>query len=437
MREFEEHIGAGFYTENRSVVEGMRQCINYAPLMVLALLVYLGIRSTWIFPGTGLEISLVRSPLWHSGYFGWYDVLLAGSFCLSVLGKSISIGKKNVDFLLVLALVVFLSFINGSRLGWEYLIDACLFLLRFSIVFCLSVQLVRRLGTEAIESFVITVFVILAVSALFVYSLQFGKFNRIYASGMTVASFGQLAAVISFIALFRRYRLLLVVAIIFLLLTFSRTSIIAFVFLTIVFLFRAKRLSFLAKLKHSIPVVLFLIISTFLLIKYGGPEFQFVLNDRLNTKQIATFNNRDSIWENGWYLLRSGYIPLTGVGFNAAPSLFSINSFSFAEDERDLHPASFHSIFLEYGFGLGIFSLIVFYFIFKRIVESFIYHDHMVFFIFTFFLITQALDFTFYRPKEVIVWSLILGLAEGQWRVRRTLLRANSKFLNETSPVTY
>jgi len=31
-------------------------------------------------------------------------------------------------------------------------------------------------------------------------------------------------------------------------------------------------------------------------------------------------------------------------------------------------------------------------------------------------LMSQSGDFTFYRPKELIIWSLMLGLAEGQWR---------------------
>ena len=36
------------------------------------------------------------------------------------------------------------------------------------------------------------------------------------------------------------------------------------------------------------------------------------------------------------------------------------------------------------------------------------------FFIFAFFLLSQSVDFTCYKPKEVIIWSLmLLGLPKG------------------------
>jgi hypothetical protein len=416
MEQIEAYSGGLISADKRgAIIGGLKQCINCAPLPVFVLFIYMALRSSWLFPEQS-DLASIRSPLWHNAYLGWCDLLLAGSMCLSVLGRSISLTKKNLDFLLVLSLIILLSFINGSKLGSDYIIDASVSFLRFGIAFILSIQLVRRLGAHAVESFLIGLFMVLALSALFVYSLQFGKFNRIYASGMSVASFSQVAAVVSFIAIFRRYKYLLLISTPFLLLTFSRISIAAFLFLTIIFLVRSKRASFLTRVKYLVPIIGFLIIATFSLIKYGGPQFTFLVTDRLNTKQVSNLNNRSSIWENGWYLLRSGYVPVSGVGFNAAPSLFSINSFSFEEEDRDMHPVSFHSIFFEYGFGFGIFSLFIFYYLIKRVVQSFIHRSHLAFFIFSFFLISQSLDFTFYGPKEVIIWSLFLGLGEGLWR---------------------
>src|SRR5712691_3510461 len=153
---------------------------------------------------------------------------------------------------------------------------------------------------------------------------------------MSVASFSQAAAVISFIGMFRRYKYVLLISIPFLLLTFSRTTIVAFLFLTIFLLFRANRGLFLTKVKYLIPIITFLMIATFLLVKYGGPQFNFLMTDRLSAKQVSNLNNRTSIWENGWYLVRSGHVTVTGVGFNAAPSLFGVNNFTF--EEADKHP---------------------------------------------------------------------------------------------------
>ena len=58
------------------------------------------------------------------------------------------------------------------------------------------------------------------------------------------------------------------------------------------------------------------------------------------------------------------------------------------------------------------------------------YRCYPSFFIFAFFLLSQSVDFTCYKPKEVIIWSLMLGLAEGQWQSERERQRkvAHTRF---------
>ncbi len=46
--------------------------------------------------------------------------------------------------------------------------------------------------------------------------------------------------------------------------------------------------------------------------------------------------------------------------------------------------------------------------------------------IFSFFLLSQSLDFTFFRPKEIVLWALMLGLAEGEFQLQgRSFKRAD------------
>jgi hypothetical protein len=271
-----------------------------------------------------------------------------------------------------------------------------------------------RLGIEATESILMILFVILAISALFVYRLQLGSFNRIYAAAMTVASFSQVSVIVCLIALLRKYNKMILFSLLFLLLTFSRTSIVLLLFLFAIY---CRKLPVTTTLKYFSIMIGFTIFAIFMLLNFGGDIFASVIADRTDAEGISTLSSRDVIWKHALELLDSGYIPLFGVGWNATPSVIIKTNLSFISKDSVYYPPQFHSILIEYGFGLGISSLFIWFCLIKRIWQTFYHHCYPAFFIFAFFLMSQSVDFTFYRPKVLIIWSLMLGLAEGQWRV--------------------
>jgi hypothetical protein len=219
------------------------------------------------------------------------------------------------------------------------------------------------------------------------------------------------------LAFWREYKFFLLVCLLFLALTFSKTSILIFLGL-ILFQLRTK----LAKLG------LFILLGVSGLIYFLGnllgQHFFSFFTIYTSLKQILSLSGRTEIWNYAGHLLETGQIPILGLGFNAASFLILSNNFyllwnddTYLVNTTYYYLPTFHSIWIEYGFGLGILSVIIFGLILKRIWQTFYYQSQPAFFIFTFFLLCQSIDFTFYRPKEVVIWSLILELAEGQWRV--------------------
>jgi len=391
------------------IVENFKKCLKLVPMPVISLIVYISLRSTDMFPdGEPL------SNLWHPIYLGWYDFLLGFSIALSIINGIIKLDMKDLLFILALVSIISLSFLNGIELGNQYILDTIVCLLRFLLSFYLAKGLVCRLGIQTTESLLIILFIILALSALFVYQQQLGKFNRIYAAAMTVASFSQVCVIACLISLLRQYNKMVLFSLIFLVLTFSRTSIF---FLLLLFMVYSRKLPLITTIKYYTLMICLGIFMIFMLLNFGGDLFASVIAERTDAEGISTLNSRDVIWKHAWELLDSGYIPLFGVGWNATPSVIVNTNLSFISEDRVYYPPHFHSILIEYGLGLGISSLFIWFCLIKRIWQTFYHHCYPAFFIFAFFLMSQSGDFTFYTPKVLIIWSLMLGLAEGQWRV--------------------
>ena len=393
------------------MLKDFKKCFFYAPLPVISLVIYMGLRSSVIFPDD-LLIASDRQPLWQQAYLGWYDGLFLLSIVVSFALGSLKLFKANFVFIWTLALTIFLSLFNALTVEPEIAIDATVYFLRFALTFSLSVWLVRRLGSQAVESLIICLFIILAITALFVGSLQFRTFNRLYASAMTVASFSQVAVVVCFIALIRKYNTLLGVTLCFLLLTFSKTSIL----LLLILLGVHFRRYIFGIIKYLVVIFLIFASGVFTLLQVANPIFTSFFSRYVDSDSLLSASGRLPLWEYATHLLQSGKVPLLGVGFNAASSLFVLNNINYVENGEIYYNQHFHSILIEYGLGLGILSIFIFFFLFRRIWQSFHAHGHVSFLIFSFFLLSQSIDYSFYRPKEVIIWSLILGLAEGKWK---------------------
>jgi hypothetical protein len=399
------------FKSNKSsgILEDFKKCLKLAPMPVISLIIYMSLRSSDMLPNIEK-----LSNLWHPIYLGWYDFLLGASIVISIINGIIKLDKEDVLFILSLLSIISLSFLSGIELGNQYILDTIVFLLRFLLSFYLAKGLVFRLGIQATENLLIIVFIILAISALFVYQLQFGTINRIYAAAMTIASFSQVCVIVCLIALLRQYNKMVLFSLMFLLLTFSRTSIL---FLILLFMIYSRELSLTTTIKYYILIIGFATFTIFMLLNFGGDIFSSLIADRTDSEEISTLNSRDAIWVNGLQQIASDSIPLFGVGWNATPSLIIKTNLSFIHDDTVYYPPHYHSILLEYALGLGISSLFIWFFLFKRIWQTFYHHCYPAFFIFAFFLMSQSGDFTFYRPKELIIWSFMLGLAEGQWRL--------------------
>ncbi len=414
------------WRESLTIIKGFRQCLEVAPLPVISLIIYVTLRSSSIFPDELFFVAVSpqiaqKPPLWQPAYFGWYDILLFFSIGISFTLGSIKVFKQNLVFILTLALIIILSFVHGLIFGYGFILDAVIYFFRFTFTFCLAVWLVKCVGSKATESLAIALFILLAITALFVYTLSYPQSLRMYASGMTTASFSQVCVIVCLLSFWRRYYLYLLISLIFLVLTFSKTSILI---LLILILFQIQTKIF--KVAKFVALVLVgFALAFYLLTNLFGQNFLSFLAVYTSFKQLLTLSGRTEIWNYAGYLLQSGQIPLLGVGFNAASSLILSNNFyilwndfTYLVNTTYYYPPTFHSIWIEYGFGLGILSFIIFGLILKRIWQTFYYQCHSAFLIFAFFLLCQSIDFTFYRPKEAIIWSFILGLAEGQWRVR-------------------
>jgi O-Antigen ligase len=395
--------------KSSGVFEDFKKCLKLAPLPVISLIVYMSLKSTQIFPD-----DRQLTNLWHPAYLGWYDFLLGGSIAISTINGAVKLDVKDLLFILSLVTIVCLSFVNTEELGNEYILDSIVCLLRFLLSFYFAKSLVIRLGSETTESMLIILFIILAISALFVYRLQFGSFNRIYAAAMTVASFSQVSVIVCLIALIRNYNKMILFSLIFLFLTFSRTSILL---LFLLFMVYSRKLPLTTTIKYYSIMIGFIIFAVFMLLTVGADIFASVIADRTDTEELATLNSRDAIWKHALMIMDSGYIPPFGVGWNATPSLIVNTNLSFINKDEAYYPPHFHNIVIEYACGLGISSLFIWFCLIKRIWQTFYHHCYPAFFIFAFFLMSQSGDFTFYRPKELILWSLMLGLAEGQWSV--------------------
>ncbi|NJO99125.1 MAG: hypothetical protein HC764_26645 [Pleurocapsa sp. CRU_1_2] len=92
------------------------------------------------------------------------------------------------------------------------------------------------------------------------------------------------------------------------------------------------------------------------------------------------------------------------------------------DGEGEYTPPHYHSIVIEYLLSLGIFAFAIFFYFIKRIWQTFQRNCSPAFFIFAFFAISQAMDYTIFPPKEIIIFALMLGLAEGQLTFQNKIL---------------
>ncbi|MEN9519337.1 MAG: O-Antigen ligase [Cyanobacteriota bacterium] len=391
--------------------QDFQQCLKISPLPIISLLLYMGLKSTTILPGGLHEVN----GAYHPAYLGWYDFVLGYAIIFSFITGSPKLKLKDFFLGLVILFIISASWVNSYQADKMFIVAGLVCFLRFFLVFTFAKALVRQLGYQTAESVLLFVYAIIAVSAILWYSLQFGTVqNRMAASAMTSASFGQVSGIICLVFYAKKHYLALFFSFIFLFLSFSRTSLLLFLMLIII---QNRRLIPLNLVKYVLVFLLLGIVGITILQKYGGKETQVVLKSRFSTEEVSQLNGRNEIWAKAIEQFKEGEVPLTGVGFHMTPTLIQNNNLKLykSEDAGGYSPLPhFHSILVEYSLSLGIFAFVIFFYLIKRIWQTFQHNCSPAFFIFAFFLLSQVIDYTFYPPKEIIIFALMLGLADGQ-----------------------
>ena len=392
------------------IVGDFQKSLTVVPLPIAALILYFGLRSTTILPGGIHEFN----GMYHPAYLGWYDFVLGYAIVFSFVTGALKLELKDSIAGLLMLLIISVSWVGTYQQDKTFIIDGIACFLRFFLVFVFAKSLVGRLGYRTAESVLLSSFGILSLSAMLWYSLQFGTENRMAASAMTPASFGQVSAVVCLIFYGKKCYPLLFYSFIFLFLSFSRTSILLF-FLVIVI--QNRKIIPLNLIKYILAFVLLAAIGIVVMTKYGGQGTEVVLESRFSYEEFANLNGRTNIWNHALELIEHGDIPLFGVGFHMTPSLIQETNLKFFRFYSNTFyiPPHFHNILIEYGLGLGVWALVIFIYLMRRIWQTYTNKCNPAFFIYFFFLCSQTIDYTIFTPKEIVIFALMLGLAEGQW----------------------
>lgn len=394
---------------------GFRRCLVAVPLPIIALMLYLGLRSSTILPYGLHQVN----GIYHPAYFGWYDFVLAYSIVFSFFTGSLQLKIKDLLPVLVGFCIISISWISTYEADRTFIIAGLICFCRFAIVFVLGKALVRKLGYRTAENILLALYGILAVSAVLWYSIQFGGVqNRMAASAMTSASFGQVSAIMCLIFYARKYYSALFFSFIFLFLSFSRTSLLLFLLLIFI---QNRRLIPLNLIKYVVGFVFLVIIGVMLMQQYGGEQTQVVLESRLSMEEVSNLNGRSEIWSIAIDQIEKGEVPWTGVGFHMTPSLIKDTNLKFIQyhDVGYFIPSHYHNMLIEYTLSLGVLALIIFLFLITRIWQTFRLNCCPAFYIYAFFFFSQAMDYTIFAPKETVIFAIMLGLAEGQFEFQR------------------
>lgn len=389
--------------------EQIRRIFQVAPLGATALVVYATLKSSVVLASDAEAIG------WHPGHFGWYDVMFFGATAVTVGSSRLRPSRGFWTLVVALFAATSISYAaNDIALFSAPGFDGFVILARLMAGIVLGYVIQRAAQPEGMEAFVGLLVALLAASSLFVFDLMRETgFVRFFAAGMTVASFSQILAVAALIGYYRHKRMLLVASLVFLLFTFSRTSTLALLLVVGVGWLRntgAHR----PLLRRALPwataaVILFLVLAR-------SPVFERTIEGVINPVQIQTLHDRDIIWAHGIALIVNEQVGPFGVGFGRTPQLLEPLG---AIGESDDFVPSFHTLGLELALGLGLLAIVFLLPLAIRVIQAWRNRAQLTFAIYGVFLITQFADFTLYRPKELVLWGFVLGIAEADLAMRR------------------
>ncbi len=396
-------------------------CLRTTPLAVLALAAYISVPSSVLFPEDYAVIS--RTTPWFVSYFSAFDVALFGGLFLTSAFLKLRPSRQGATFLFLGLIAVVVSLLASPDLPSGALFDGLIHFFRFACVFSFASGSTKLFGPRQSESLFLFLYAILCASAVVVYHLTFEtSMGRIYASGLGVGSFAQVSVVACLIAIVRRQFVVLAVASVFLVLTFSVTATVMFmVIVAFIPLIESHDGALPLHAKPSMRplqqvfVVGTLVVGVAIAASLAIGDVGYNVGYNLKAADAADGHGRKEIWLFALRLLRSGHVGVFGLGFFRTTGCFQDNQLLGQYADSSVENVHFHSIIFEGIIGLGVLCLPLFWMFFRRIWITYRTRQYLPCAIFLFFLLTLSVDFTMYRPKELIMWAFILGIADGQF----------------------
>lgn len=391
-------------------------------MAVLALAAYVATSSSTLFPEDCFVIT--RTVPWFVSFFNGFDVALFVCLPLTAAFLGLRPSRQGTMFLCVAFVAIIVSLLASTNLPYEALFDALVHFLRFATVFVFASGSTRLFGPRQTESVFLLLYAILCASAIVVYQLTFEtSMGRIYASGMGVGSFAQVSVVACIIAIVRRQFVVLAVSSVFLVLTFSVTGAVMFMMVVACIPLTESPGSALPlnakpsmRPLQQVFVVGALVVGVAFATSLAIGDVGYNVGYNLKAEDAADGHGRKEIWLYALRLLRSGHVGVFGLGFFRTTGCFQDSQLLGQYADSSVENVHFHSIIFEGIIGLGVLSLPLFWMFFRRLWITYWTRQYLPCAIFLFFLLTLSVDFTMYRPKELIMWAFILGIADGQFR---------------------
>ena len=384
--------------------------IKVAPLSGPFLVIYLCLPSTIIMPPESVQYR----EFWHPAYITFNDGILVLFVATDFLLGKLKLPNGFVVFFFTGLMVFFFSWIiNEEDISFRLALDMLAHWIRFLAAFAILFSIKIRCSNSSAELYWILISIGLCISSLFVANLQYERLHRIWAAGMTVASFSQFLAATVLIMMVRKRFFMVLIFSVFLLFSVSRTSIIAL--LVAVFVFN------LLDGREGMKIILqglFLIVAITLFGYYAygfSTVFARVIDSAFEPESVLTLNSRTIIWDYAQdLLLNKGVVSWNGIGLFGTPKLLG----QLVSGEDGSQVRHFHNFFLEFIIGGGIFALPLILLPLYRAFISFLYGVRLAGCIYILFLITQTIDFTLYGTKSILAWGIILGYAESMIYLR-------------------
>jgi O-antigen ligase len=404
-----------------SAIQNSTQVIKLLPLSATFLFVLFWLPSSILTPEGLVE----KSHQWHPAFASIFDLLIA--ICL-ITEYSTGRLQSSINDLLAFAGGIFISLItwtlSDADITIPLVVDIFTHWLRLFFSYTVMKFVTLHARDEHVVAYWSAIAISLCITSLAVATLTYQNQPRLWASGMSIASFSDFLAATILLLFVHRKWVLVAFFTVFLLLTLGRTAILALLLVLCVYV--------VLRRKDSIKLILILILIS-LASYFAGAQFYkhsdlfaSAIDSAFNIDSIATLDSRTNIWNYAHQLWKDNSTPWHGVGLFGTPQLLG-NLYVIGVDDEIFNPVHFHSIILELYFGGGWLGLLIFAFLILRLCSSLIYRASLASLIYVLFFAMNITDFSLYLPKDELALGIVFGYAEAlitMSRVRPILVDA-------------